>query len=591
MPPLTNIENINPGTARKRYGPPKATVPPGDILPIVDAVSVFIAALIAALAYIQWLVPGGRVGSGVDLERMALLAAVVAPFILYEPRFGPAASRGLIGVLVRSHATRFSLLIVTVLALGQLSYILGNIPRTILVLWLVTSLLLTSLTRVLMAQYVRLLQRRGALTEVIAVVGAGPVADRLVLAMRQTRPDSVALLGVFDDAIPGAGTAPLAGTIDDLLELGKTHRIDWILLTAPPSPDHQVQSLVDRLKALSVPIGLCPQHVGPPVALRRIDCGAESVPVSILVDRPIGRFDRMRAAGEEVLPRWVVTMAMWPLETACRSPRTPVAAVTKRQVEQRAPLSLVIDDCDAIEFGKIAANFGQDKFGYAVTPNVDHMIRLHEDASFRALYASASYVLLDSQFLAHLVRLSQGLRLPVCTGSDLTANLFAKVIRADDRVVLVGGSDAQARHICDRYSLRGLVHFNPPMGFINDPQAFEQCLQFIESQSPFRFCLLAVGSPQQEIIARALQVRGAARGLALCTGASIDFLTGAQRRAPLWVQRRGMEWAFRLFHDPRRLARRYLLRGPRVFALIRTAQLRRRAAPTLVPNAAPAPTQ
>jgi UDP-N-acetyl-D-mannosaminuronic acid transferase (WecB/TagA/CpsF family) len=122
--------------------------------------------------------------------------------------------------------------------------------------------------------------------------------------------------------------------------------------------------------------------------------------------------------------------------------------------------------------------------------------------------------------------------------------------------------------LADRHGLNKLRHFNPPMGFINDPAAVEECLQFIESNSPFRFCLLGVGSPQQEILAQLLEARGKARGLALCIGASINFLTGAERRAPRWIQRIGAEWIFRLAGDPRRLAKRYLVRGPRVFALL-----------------------
>ena len=93
-------------------------------------------------------------------------------------------------------------------------------------------------------------------------------------------------------------------------------------------------------------------------------------------------------------------------------------------------------------------------------------------------------------------------------------------------------------------------------------------MQFVEANSPFRFCFLAVGAPQQETLARMLKARGTARGMALCIGASINFLTGVERRAPQWMQSLGMEWLFRLGSDPRRLAKRYLVRGPRVFALL-----------------------
>jgi exopolysaccharide biosynthesis WecB/TagA/CpsF family protein len=246
-----------------------------------------------------------------------------------------------------------------------------------------------------------------------------------------------------------------------------------------------------------------------------------------------------------------------------------------------------LDDYDVESFVASAKEFGQSSYGFAVTPNVDHLIRLHQDPRFRELYAAARYVLLDSRFLANVLRLVTGRRLPVCTGSDLTAKLLADVAGSGDRIVVIGGSERQMSALETRYGLRNLVQYSPPMGFIRDPKAVEACLSFVEAHSPFRFCLLAVGAPQQEILAERLQARGVARGLALCVGASIDFVTGTQRRAPQWLQHAGGEWLFRLGQNPARLATRYLVRGPRVFGLLRktTFVVRARAAAPAPPAA------
>src|SRR5262249_37659040 len=127
----------------------------------------------------------------------------------------------------------------------------------------------------------------------------------------------------------------------------------------------------------------------------------------------------------------------------------------------------------------------------------------------------------------------------------------------------------QADLISRQYGLENVSHYNPPMGFVRDREAFERCIRFIESQSPFRFCFLAVGCPQQEAVAEALRRRGIARGLALCVGASLNFITGREKRAPVWMQKMSMEWLYRLLQDPKRLASRYLVRGPRFFANLR----------------------
>jgi exopolysaccharide biosynthesis WecB/TagA/CpsF family protein len=235
---------------------------------------------------------------------------------------------------------------------------------------------------------------------------------------------------------------------------------------------------------------------------------------------------------------------------------------------------LDIDDCNLEQALKLVATFGDDKYGYVVTPNVDHVIRHYRDHKFRDLYAQASLVLLDSRFLAHTVGIVKRQVLRVCLGSDLTTAMLNSVIKPLDVVVLVGGTPRQAQILRENYGLSRLHHIDPPMKFIRDPVAVERCLREIEAVGPFRFCFLAVGSPQQEIIAQKLKERRVVRGLALCVGAAIDFLTGVEKRAPLWMQEAGLEWLYRLTRNPKRLWARYLVRGPRIFLLLSRIELR-----------------
>lgn len=250
---------------------------------------------------------------------------------------------------------------------------------------------------------------------------------------------------------------------------------------------------------------------------------------------------------------------------------------------------LEIDDYDLPAFLDVARCWPSDRYGYVVTPNADHLIRLDEEPAFRLLYRDAGFVLLDSRFLARMIALGGGPRLPVCAGSDLTAALFESVIAADDPLVLIGGDRGQADALAARYGLTRLAHHNPPMGFIRDAAAVEAALTFVEAHSPFRFCLLGVGAPQQEMLAQMLLARGRAAGLALCIGASVNFLTGVERRAPVWLQRLGLEWLFRLLQSPRRLAHRYLVRNPKVFALLRRVRITLRPRRSLRPADAPPP--
>ena len=243
-----------------------------------------------------------------------------------------------------------------------------------------------------------------------------------------------------------------------------------------------------------------------------------------------------------------------------------------------SPITFEFDDYDLPGFMSVVSRFGMEKYGYVATPNVDGLIRVYEDASFREWYSRAAFVLLDSRVAALLFRIVHRIRVPVLPGSDLTSVLLHEVITPGDRVVLIGSTAAQAQALRERFDLRNLLHHNPPMGFIRDSAAVEACLQFVEASSPFRYCLIAIGDPQGVIVAHRLAERGRARGLAFIIGASIDFVTGRQRRAPRWMQRIGCEWLYRLLSNPRRLAWRYLIRGPKFLAYVGRSKVLRRAA-------------
>jgi exopolysaccharide biosynthesis WecB/TagA/CpsF family protein len=224
---------------------------------------------------------------------------------------------------------------------------------------------------------------------------------------------------------------------------------------------------------------------------------------------------------------------------------------------------------------RLAARPAPAPFAYVVTPNSDHLVRLSASPDLRPLYENAALRLLDSRVVARLARVFGLAAPPVVTGSDLTAALFDRVVGPDDPLTMLGGSEEVAAALAAKYRLTRLAHHNPPMGFDLDPAALEAALQFLETH-PARFTFLAVGSPRQEVVAEALVRRGRATGIGLCIGASLLFLSGGARRAPVAVQRAGLEWVWRLAGDPKRLARRYLLDGPRIVQLLRQEARRER---------------
>ncbi len=214
-------------------------------------------------------------------------------------------------------------------------------------------------------------------------------------------------------------------------------------------------------------------------------------------------------------------------------------------------------------------------FAYVVTPNAQHVVRINRgDADFVEAYGDAWLRLCDSRVLILLSRLVGGPELPLAAGSDLTARLFQSVIRPDDPITVIGGNPEMAKRLRCIYGLRNLVCHFPPMGLLRDAQAMADCADFIEAH-PARFVFLAAGAPQSEALARRVLLRGGSVGTGLCIGASLMFLTGQSRRAPLWMRRLALEWLHRLLTNPRRHFQRVFVESLPLVGLVVADRLKK----------------
>ncbi len=221
----------------------------------------------------------------------------------------------------------------------------------------------------------------------------------------------------------------------------------------------------------------------------------------------------------------------------------------------------------------IASRSADSPFGYVVTPNADHLVRLSRDPGLRMTYRNAALCLLDSRVVGGLAKALGLPAAPVVTGSDLTEHLLSKHLRPGEKITIVGLAPTWLPALVARYGLAPPAHHNPPIGFEHDPVAFADAVAFVRA-NPARFIFLVVGTPRQERLAEAIANAGGATGTALCVGASLDFLSGARRRAPRVMQRMGLEWLFRLAVEPRRLFRRYMIDSPVIIALLLKQRLR-----------------
>jgi hypothetical protein len=208
--PLETAERFADWSAPRRTSRNIASLT-SDLLPVTDFLCLLIAAWICAPLYEHWLTPVDlAAGHESGFGRVALFAAALAPFILYDRLFGAIASRGDRRHLMRSFGLRFALLAGAVLVLGSLSLALENLSSYLLAAWFAISLLLTALTRALAARYLQRLRLLRTSTAATAAFGAGPVAARLVMALRQLQPKAVELPGMPEDQSRSPNSTRLA---------------------------------------------------------------------------------------------------------------------------------------------------------------------------------------------------------------------------------------------------------------------------------------------------------------------------------------------------------------------------------------------
>jgi N-acetylglucosaminyldiphosphoundecaprenol N-acetyl-beta-D-mannosaminyltransferase len=126
----------------------------------------------------------------------------------------------------------------------------------------------------------------------------------------------------------------------------------------------------------------------------------------------------------------------------------------------------------------------------------------------------------------------------------------------------VGGTAGKAEALCARFAPgRGIVHSPPfrPFTEANAKEDWESVLSLASAAgaAPPRIVWVGLGAPKQELWIDHVS-RLAPETLFFGVGAAFDFLTETKKRAPLWMQKSGLEWLFRLSQEPRRLFSRYL---------------------------------
>jgi exopolysaccharide biosynthesis WecB/TagA/CpsF family protein len=193
------------------------------------------------------------------------------------------------------------------------------------------------------------------------------------------------------------------------------------------------------------------------------------------------------------------------------------------------------------------------------TLNLDHVVQLQRRSDFRAAYRRARFVTADGFPIVVLSRL-MGTPITRTTGADLVEPVCREARKNGLPIYMLGSNDRTlaitARRLSKRYQgLEVAGYYAPGANF--DPYSREAdfAVDSIRA-SGAKLCFVALGAPRQELFAARCLDELDGTGL-LCIGAALDFIAGTQSRAPSLTQKVGLEWAWRMLREPRRLGPRY----------------------------------
>lgn len=194
-------------------------------------------------------------------------------------------------------------------------------------------------------------------------------------------------------------------------------------------------------------------------------------------------------------------------------------------------------------------------------------VTARHDAAFRAVLNRADLNVADGMAVVWALRLfgCQAQRVTASSGFELLCRWgLARGLR---HYLFGGFPDVVERLRTSLEQRHEGIHIvaadSPPFRPLSD----EELRRTAESMRRARADLVWVGlgAPKQILVAERLREFGSAPVI-LTVGAAFDFVSGAKRRAPEWMQQAGLEWLHRLTHDPKRLWRRYLLGNPQFIA-------------------------
>lgn len=193
-------------------------------------------------------------------------------------------------------------------------------------------------------------------------------------------------------------------------------------------------------------------------------------------------------------------------------------------------------------------------------------------SQIRDLFLEADLIHADGMPLVFVSRLFHNTPLPerVAT-TDLFHDVAGVAQRSGARMFLLGAAKAVVNQAVQRvqalYPDLNIVGHDG--GYLRRQGDEERIIETINRARP-DILWLGLGAPTEQSFAVRHRDRLRGVGLIKTSGGLFDFLSGKNARAPSWMQNAGLEWAYRIYLEPRRLTGRYLVTNPHALFLLLT---------------------
>jgi len=213
--------------------------------------------------------------------------------------------------------------------------------------------------------------------------------------------------------------------------------------------------------------------------------------------------------------------------------------------------------------------------GYVTVTGVPGVSDTQNDPALRDIFNRALLVTPDGMPMVWMGKIQGHPSIQRVYGPDLMLNLCKHSVEQGFTHFLYGGAPGVADELKENLEakfpgLKIVGTYTPPFRPLNDLEIDDLRPRVREARPDFFW--VGLSTPKQErFMAEYLTILPEAK-IFLGVGAAFDLLIGRVRQAPRWMQRSGLEWFFRLWQEPRRLARRYLVNNP-LFVLRSGAQL------------------